>query len=331
MEIGVIGAGTMGRNHVRIYSELKDIGKVYIYDVNGDAAKRMGEQYGEGVIVSDSMDSLLEKVDAVSICAPTKYHFEIARKAVEKGISCLIEKPICLTSREGEKLLKVINIKDDLVVGVGHIERFNPIVKEIMNLIISPKYMEIRRHNPASSRITDADVVSDLMIHDIDLVWNHFMNGISYELYSFWDSDLCKAITRFGNCTVSLSASRIACKKIRAIYIEDDEFSIDGDFMNQDIYIYRKPQKYRENNSRYVQENIIEKVLVNKVEPLKEELKTFVKCVKEGKQFPVTAEQAVLNLRIVEEIKEKGKLKNHEISQDRHKTQENDAGYMMQV
>ncbi len=88
--------------------------------------------------------------------------------------------------------------------------------------------------------------------------------------------------------------------------------------MNQDVYIYRKPQKYREIDSRYVQENIIEKVLVNKVEPLKEELKLFVECVKEGKQFPITAEQAVLNLRIVEEIKEsgKGKIKNHEITQD---------------
>jgi len=305
MDIGVIGVGTMGRNHVRVYSELKEVGKVYIYDVNGDMAKRMSEQYGEGVIVSDSMDSLLEKVDAVSICAPTKYHFEIAKKAVEKGISCLIEKPIGLTPKEGEKLRE--NIKDDLVVGVGHIERFNPIVGEIKKLIRSPRYVEIRRHNPASSRVTDADVVSDLMIHDIDLVWNYFMNGISYELNSVWDANLCTAIARFGDCVVSLSASRIGCKKIRSIYIEDEEFSIDGDFMNQDVYIYRKPQKYRENNSRYVQENIIEKVLVNKVEPLKEELKTFVECVKEGKQFPVTAEQAILNLRIVDEIKEKGK------------------------
>jgi predicted dehydrogenase len=307
MDIGVIGVGTMGRNHVRVYSELKKVGKVYIYDVNGDVAKRMSEQYGEGVIVSDSMDSLLEKVDAVSICAPTKHHFGIAKKAVEKGISCLIEKPISLTSKEGEKLLDDIKVKDDLVVGVGHIERFNPVVGEIKKLIRSPRYIEIRRHNPTSSRITDADVVSDLMIHDIDLVWNYFMNGISYEMYSFWDTDLCKAIARFGNCAVSLSASRIGCKKIRSIYIEDEEFSIEGDFMNQEVYIYRKPQKYRENNSRYVQENIIEKVLVNKVEPLKEELKTFVGCVKEGEQFPVTAEQAVLNLRIVEEIKEKGK------------------------
>jgi len=305
MDVGVIGVGTMGRNHVRVYSELKDVDNVYIYDVNRDATKSMREQYGDSIIVNKSIDSMLEKIDMVSICAPTKYHFEIAMKAVEKGIHCLIEKPIGLTSKEGEKLLK--NIPEDLVIGVGHIERFNPIVKEIKALIKSPRYIDIKRLNPASTRITDADVVSDLMIHDIDLVWNYFMNGISYELDSFWDEDICTAIARFGNCAVSLSASRIGCKKIRSIYVEDEEFSIDGDFMNQDVYIFRKPQKYREINSRYVQENIIEKVLVNKVEPLKEELKRFVKCVQDGEQFPVTAEQAILNLRIVDEIREKGK------------------------
>ncbi len=304
MKTGVIGVGMMGQNHVRVYSELKDVGDVYVYDINGDAAEGIRRMYGEGVIVSDSMESLLEHVDAVSICAPTKYHFEMAKAVIERGISCLIEKPISLTEGEGKKLLDVIT--DDLVVGVGHIERFNPIVSEIKKLIKSPRYVDIKRHNPLSSRITDADVVSDLMIHNIDLVWNYFMTDKGYEMHSFCDADLCKVIARFGSCAISLSASRIGCKKIRSIYVEDDEYSIDGDFMNQDVYIYRKPQKYNETNSRYVQENIIEKVLVNKVEPLKEELKLFVDCVKKGKQFPVTPEQAVLNLQIVEEIKNGG-------------------------
>lgn len=306
MNTGVIGVGMMGRNHLRVYSELKGVGDVYVYDINDDAAEGIRRTYGECVIVSDSMESLLEHVDAVSICAPTKYHFEMATAAIEHGISCLIEKPISLTVEEGKKLLDAIT--DDLVVGVGHIERFNPIVGEIKKLIWSPRYVNIMRHNPMSSRITDADVVSDLMIHDIDIVWNYFMTNMSYEMHSFCDADLCKAIARFGTCAISLSASRIGCKKIRSIYVEDEEYSIEGDFMNQDLYIYRKPQKYNETNSRYVQENIIEKVLVNKVEPLKEELKIFVDCVKEGKQFPVTPEQAVLNLQIVEEIKRGGKI-----------------------
>ncbi len=317
MNIGVIGAGAMGKNHVRIYSELKDVGGVYVYDVDGGAAEAVCTQYS--VTTAESMDSLLERVDAVSICAPTRHHFEIAKAAIEKGVDCLIEKPISLTSDEGERLLEIIrdlngtgagaNGDSSLVVGVGHIERFNPIVKEIKKLIEHPRYIEVRRHNPESSRITDACVAADLMIHDIDLVWNCLMDGFDYgdcEPHSLWDNDLCKVTSRFNGCIVSLSASRIGCKKIRSIYVEDEKFSIEGDFMNQEVYIYRKPRGYGETDCRYVQENIIEKVLVNKVEPLKEELKTFIECVKDGKQFPITPEQAVSNVRIVEKIRGDG-------------------------
>lgn len=311
MNVGVIGTGVMGKNHVRAYLELKDVEKVYVYDVNEDAAKEMKMRHGQSVVVSPTMDSLLHSVEAVSICTPTTCHFEIARTAVEKGVHCLIEKPLGLTPEEGEALLERVN--GDLVVGVGHIERFNPIMREIKNLIKKPRYIEIRRHNPASARIDDVDVVSDLMIHDIDLVWNYFVNGSPYELYSFWDPDLCKAIARFEDCSVSLSASRIACKKIRAIYVEDEDFSVEGDFMNQEVYVYRRPQRYAQNGSRYIQENVIEKVLVNKVEPLKDELMTFLDCVKERREFPVTVEQAVKNMRIAQEIKEKGRKRREPV------------------
>lgn len=305
MNVGVIGVGTMGKNHVRVYSELKDVEKIYVFDVNKDAARKVKNHFGEEVVVSDSIASLLENVEALSICTSTEYHYQVAREAIKKGVSFLVEKPLTLTLREGESLLGAVN--GSIVAGVGHIERFNPITKEIKKLIKNPRYIEIKRHNPASARINDADVVFDLMIHDIDLVWNYFVNGAPPdEIYAIWDADLCKVIVRFGSCTVSLSASRIACKKVRAIYIEDEEFSVDGDFMTQEVYVYRKPQKYGENSQRYVQENIIEKVLVNKVEPLKEELRTFVDCVKKRENFPVTLEQAVVNLRVAEEILEKG-------------------------
>jgi len=308
MDAGIIGVGSMGKNHVRVYSELKEVGDVYVHDVDGGAAERIGAQYD--ATTSDSIDSLLDSVDVVSICVPTKYHFDVAKKAIEAGVNCLIEKPISSTSEEGEELLKIIKdhggANGNLIVGVGHIERFNPIVEEIMKLIEHPRYIEVRRHNPASSRIMDACVVVDLMIHDIDLIWNCLLRHTDYELHSLWSNDLCKVTGRFDDCIVSLSASRIGCKKIRSIYIEDEEFSIDGDFMNQEVYIYKKPQEYGENSCRYVQENIIEKVLVNKVEPLKEELKTFIECVKDGKQFPITAEQAVLDLKIAEEIRRTG-------------------------
>lgn len=297
MDVGVIGTGAMGRNHVRIYSEMREADSVYIYDADEKAARALAEKFD--VTVCDSVQSLLNNVKAVSICAPTKYHFSLAKEAIENGINCLIEKPIAMSSKEGEELLKIVD--GSLVIGVGHIERFNPIVKEIKNLISNPKFIEIRRHNPGSTRIKDANVVIDLMIHDIDLIWNCFFEGYKdYEVYSAGDRDVHKKVARFNGCLASISASRIACKKIRTIHVEEDEFTIDGDFMAQELYIHSKPERYGEVNTRYAQENIIEKVLINRVEPLKEELKTFLDCVMKGKSFPVTPEQSVLNLRIAE-------------------------------
>ena len=324
MKVGVIGTGTMGKNHVRIYSELKEVEEVYAFDVDTEKLKK-SEEYD--LIVCDSMEELLERVDAVSICVPTKYHLEVAKRAIENGVHCLIEKPIALTVEEAEELVNLLD-NSGLIAGVGHIERFNPIVGEIKRIIKNPLYVEIRRHNPASARITDSSIVEDLMIHDIDIVFNVFykpLQGLrvspswacggtggardgaephsdAYELYSAGNNDLCTALLKFNSSIVSLSASRKASKKIRSVYVEEEEFTIEGDFMNQEIYVYRKPGKYGIENERYTQENIIEKVLVNKVEPLKEELKAFIKCVKKGEEFTITPLQALNNLRICEEI-----------------------------
>ena len=302
MKVGVIGTGTMGRNHVRVYSELKDVEVVYAFDVDTAKANIMMEY---GATVCNSMEDLLNRVDAVSICVPTRYHLEVAKRAIEKDVHCLIEKPIASTVKEGEDLVKLVLVENkDLIVGVGHIERFNPIVREIVRIIRNPLYVEISRHNPASARITDSSIVEDLMIHDIDIVFNVLFAG-EYELHAAGNADLCSALIEFGSSSsiVSLSASRKASKKIRKIYIEEEEFTVEGDFMNQEIYVYRKPGRYGIENERYTQENIIEKVLVNKVEPLKEELKTFVRCVEKGEEFTITPLQALNNLRICEEIK----------------------------
>ncbi|MHA1333588.1 MAG: Gfo/Idh/MocA family oxidoreductase [Candidatus Odinarchaeia archaeon] len=304
MDVGVIGVGNMGKNHVRVYSELRWVNNLYIYDVDPKKVAKLKDKH-EGAIVCNSIDEVLKKVDAVSVCVPTKYHFITAKKCIENGVNVLVEKPVVSNPSEGEELLKLKN-REDLIFGVGHIERFNPIVPEINKLIEVPKYLEIKRHNPSSVRIKDTSVVEDLMIHDIDLVWNNFFKDIpKYMLYSFGNENFCKVIVRFEDYIVSLSASRISCKKIRTIYVEDKTISIEGDFMDQEVYVYRRPTKYSAEDDKYVQENIIEKVLVNKVEPLKQELKKFIECVKHSKQFPVTLEQGLLNLKIVDEIKHK--------------------------
>lgn len=305
MKIGVIGTGNMGKNHVRVYSEFKSVEELYVFDMNKDSANAMKEY---GAIVCGSLEELLGKADAISICVPTKYHLDIAKRAIEKGVHCLIEKPITLTVKEGEELLALLKNKK-LVVGVGHIERFNPVMDEIMKIIEHPLLIEMKRHNPTSSRITDSSVIEDLMIHDIDTVFNVLLSKErNYTIHSAWSPDVGSVIVSLNNSIISLSASRVASKKIRSIYIEDKKFTIDGDFMTNEIFVYWKPEMLKVENGSYKQENIIEKVFVNKTEPLKIELKTFIDCVANKKQFPVTPEQALRNLRICEEIKNAGEI-----------------------
>jgi predicted dehydrogenase len=299
MDVGVIGVGSMGRNHARIYSELKAVDTLFLYDVDRKAADEVARVHG--ATACGSPGELLSRSDAVSLCAPTPFHCRLAREVIAAGVHLLIEKPICSTAAEGRSLLAAI--PPDLVVGVGHIERFNPIVPEIRKIIRKPLYLEMKRHNPASARVKGTSVVDDLMIHDIDIALHAFLGGRPSSLVSAGNDDVAGALMRWNGTPVYLSTSRKSGKKIRMCYIEEEEFTVEGDFMAQEVYVHRKPGQYTIEDDRYVQENIIEKVMVNKLEPLKVELSTFVACAAQGRPFPITPAEAVENLEVCEEIR----------------------------
>ncbi|WP_440951259.1 Gfo/Idh/MocA family oxidoreductase [Methanosphaerula subterraneus] len=297
MDVGVIGVGVMGKNHARLYSELKQVDSLWVTDLNTKAAIEVAQSNG-GEACS-TVEKLLDRVDAVSICVPTQYHHDVAKAVFAASVHALIEKPICSSAAMAKKLLPLI--PKGLTVGVGHIERFNPIVDEIRRMVKKPLYIETNRHNPASARIFGTSVVEDLMIHDIDVVFNLFNNG-NYRLQSSGTVDACGALCKMNGTTVYMSASRKASKKIRSIYIEEEDCTIEGDYMSQEIAVYRKPGQYNIDNNRYMQENIIEKVLVTKQEPLRRELSTFLSCAAAKKPFLVTPEQALLDLQVAEKI-----------------------------
>ncbi|TAJ45655.1 Gfo/Idh/MocA family protein [Methanofollis fontis] len=298
MDAGVIGTGAMGQNHVRVYTELKEVGTTYVYDLNLEAASDVAARTGAEVCTS--IDELFRKAECLSVCVPTPHHFSTARRCIEAGVHTLIEKPICLTAAEGEELIPLI--PEGVTVGVGHIERFNPIIPEIARIVRDPLYVAFHRHNPASARVSGSSVVEDLMIHDIDIAFNLFFPGREYAIAAGGTGDVAAALATFDTTPVYLSASRKASKKVRSIYIEEESRTVEADYMTQEIYVYRKPSEYGLEDGLYRQENIIEKVLVNKVEPLKTELQTFVRCATEGVPFPITPDEGVLNLRVCEEI-----------------------------
>lgn len=307
MKVGVIGAGAMGRNHVRTYSDLRDVEYLGVTDTNTETGKEIAARYNAEFI--PNLDDLLKKVDAVSICVPTKFHLDIATKVMEAGIHCLIEKPVALTAEDGKKLLEVAK-KSGVITGVGHIERFNPIIKEIKKIVTNPYYIEINRHNPTSGRISDTDVVTDLMVHDIDLVWNLLMKDAKGELISAAglkreSIDFAVATLKFDKCISVLSSNRISSKKIRQISVEGDDKTVVGNMMSQELFIYHKPSEVKTERLRYRQENRMEQVTVSKIEPLREELRTFLQCVKNKQPFPVTIEEANQVLEVSEAIRQK--------------------------
>lgn len=298
MDVGVIGVGAMGKNHARIYSELKSVDHFAVCDVNTKAAEAIAKQHG--ATVYPTVEEMLANVDAVSVCVPTQFHAGVVRKVFAAKKNVFIEKPICATTSEARDLMKYA--PKDITIGVGHIERFNPIVSEIKKIVRKPLYIELKRHNPASARVTGSSVVEDLMIHDIDIVVNVFFPN-PCNIHAVGNDDLCSVLMECCGVPVALSASRKASKKIRMFYVEDEDFTVEGDFMSQEVTIYRKPGQYQFENERYVQENIIEKVMVNKVEPLKVELSTFIDCAKNHRPFPVTPDQAIRNLEVSEQIR----------------------------
>lgn len=298
MDAGVIGTGMMGRNHVRVYTELKEVGTTYVYDLNTKAAEEVAA--ATGAEVCRSMEELLRKADCVSACVPTPYHFKTAGEVIAAGVHTLIEKPLCLTVRECEELIG--QIPEGLTIGVGHIERFNPVVAEVARVVQNPLYVAFHRHNPASARVSGSTVVEDLMIHDIDVAFNVLFPGREYTVHASGTGDVAAALAAFERTPVYLSASRKASKKVRSVYIEEEDRTIEGDFMTQEVYVYRKPKAYGQENGLYRQENIIEKLLVNKIEPLKIELATFVRAARDDRPFTVTPEQGLSNVRVCEAI-----------------------------
>ena len=298
MRVGVIGVGIMGKNHVRIFSELKSVSAVGVFDLNTAGANAVAVQHG--ATAYGSIGDLIAHSDAVSICVPTQFHANVARQVFAAQKSVFIEKPICATSAEAKDLMKAA--PSGITIGVGHIERFNPIVNEIRRITNKPLYIEMKRHNPASARITGSSVVEDLMIHDIDILLNVFFPTPCH-IHSVGNADVCSVLMECGEVPVVLSASRKSSKKIRLLYVEEEEFTVEGDFMSQEITIYRKPGRYQFEEERYVQENIIEKVMVNKTEPLKAELAAFISCVNKSEPFPITPAQAIRNLEVSEAIR----------------------------
>lgn len=313
LKVGVIGTGHMGCNHVRIYAE--EIGYfelIGVYDNDYVLAQKVAEQYNTKAF--RTMDELLDNTEAVSIAVPSSLHCSIGKIVAERGVHALVEKPLALNSRDACELSEEFS-KRQLVLQVGHIERFNPVIVELEKIIDSKQifYIEIHRYGPFSGngRITDASVVEDLMIHDIDLACHIFkplkvtrINAYGERIRSN-SIDFATAVLEFeGVAHAVISSSRVSQGKERTIEIHCENCLIEADLLAKSLTITKDTDLKVEgiDTSNVKQDGIVQKIYVPIKEPLKQELLSFYEAVVNLGEIKVPGEMGIESVRLCEKI-----------------------------
>ena len=293
VKIGVIGVGHLGQHHAKHYKNLPECDMIGIFDVDDTQSTRISKKYN--IPSYSALESLLDRVDAVSIVTPTRHHSSVAKLCIEREKHVFIEKPITQTLEQADKLLKIAKQKN-VLIQVGHIERLNPALTALKPFSISPKFIELQRLAHYTSRGTDVPVVLDKMIHDIDILLSLVHSpvesiqakGLSILTNSV---DVAHARIRFENGTVaSIMSSRIAKNDVRKIKLFQLELYATIDLFAQTTEVYRvledekqgspsaliEPFDY-DDKSLYIS---YEKPTLEKKDLLKVELKNFISSIK---------------------------------------------------
>lgn len=312
MNIGIIGLGRMGKNHLKILCGIKEaantsLKEVYIYDTNTKEAEALSRVYK--VKSCASKEELKEHVDAVIICTPTCTHFDIAEYYIENGKDIFIEKPVTSTVETAELLKKRIEDKKAVCM-VGHIERFNPAVLYLKKYLEDKRILSLsadRISKVEPGRVFDVDAVRDLMIHDIDIVLS-IVNCKVEKIAAVSNSpDLNDvfAIIQFQNdITANLNVNRFAFERDRKLYVNTDEEAIHLDFIKRKIEFHRPPNALNLAESDRDNKHIIgiKKTIYFESDSLKNEQLHFIDCI-ESRAMPVSnCETGALALNIANQI-----------------------------
>lgn len=293
---GVIGVGSLGQHHARIYSELENAELVGVYDNNPERAKEIAQKHNCRVF--NSIAEAGEACDAISVVVPTDRHMEVAIPLLEQGCDLLIEKPICTSAADAREIVKKAREKN-LIVQVGHIEHFNPVMGFMEKHVNSPRFIVADRLAPFNVRGTEVGVVLDLMIHDIGIVMQlanspvERIEAVGVNVVSKHE-DIANARIVFKNkCVANLNVSRVSFKKLREIRVFQRGMYMSLDFMNQRGHMVK---------INGLTDIVPEEVPFEKQEPLKSELSSFIECVKYKKNPKVDAEFGLSALEVALEI-----------------------------
>lgn len=293
---GVIGVGYLGQHHARIYSELETSELVGVYDNNPERAKEIAQRHGCRVF--SSIAEAGEACEALSIAVPTDRHTEVAMPLLEQGCDLLIEKPICTSVEDAQAIVDKAKEKN-LIVQVGHIEHFNPVMGFMEKHVDNPRFITADRLAPFNVRGTEVGVVLDLMIHDIGVVLKlanspvERIEAVGVNVVSRREDIANARIVFKSGCVANLNVSRVSFKKLREIRIFQPGMYMSLDFMNQKGHMVK---------INGLTDIVPEEVPFEKQEPLKSELASFVDCVKYKKNPKVDAKLGMSALEVALEI-----------------------------
>lgn len=306
LKVGVIGVGSLGQHHARVYSEIKDVELVGVADSDQQRAAEIAAKHKTKVF-SDYRE-LIKETQAVSVVVPTSLHYDVAKEVIASGNHLLLEKPITSLVSQAEELIRLAESKA-VKLQVGHIERFNPAIRAASGHINDPKFIECTRIAPFVTRGTDVPVVLDLMIHDIDIILSFVrsplknISAIGFSLVSEKE-DIANARLEFANgCVANVTASRISAKKERKIRFFQRNAYINVDYMKPEVKVYKlkgEPKGVLD-LAKMVD---YQELKIDKVEPLKAELSAFVDCVISDREPLVTGQDGLMALKVAGNILE---------------------------
>src|SRR5213596_2041931 len=295
LRVGVVGVGHIGGNHARIYAELPQAEFIAIFDIDPVRAAEIAAKYK--VKAARSLEEFAGMVDAASVATPTSAHFSVARDLLMRGKHLLIEKPINENTGDARELAQLAGEKR-LVLQVGHVERFNPVLSALEQRLTHPRFIEAHRLSPYPNRSTDIGVVLDLMIHDLEIILHlvrspvQNIDAIGVPVLSRGE-DIANARIRFENgCVANVTSSRISPERMRKIRVFQEDAYLSLDYQNQAGEIYRRA------DGRITRE----KVQIEREEPLKQQLTSFVECASTGREPRVSGFQATAALELAVKI-----------------------------
>lgn len=300
--VGVVGVGYLGRIHAKIYHEMDNVELVMLADTHLESVSELAAQYG--CEATDNFRDLLDKVDAVSIVVPTSLHFDVAQPFLEAGIATLMEKPIAATVDEARKLVDLA-AQNEAPFLIGHLERYNPALRAVASKVTEPKYIEVHRLGTFVERATDVDVITDLMIHDLDLVLS-LVDEEPSKVQAIGSSvitdhvDLANVRLEFPSGAVAnITASRVSNKRFRRFRMFGPEGYYGINLMDQELDIVTKGDAPEGSEFPGLE---VDHIKFDTEQPLQVELAHFIE-VAQGQAMPmVTGLQGLRALQLAEQI-----------------------------